>query len=71
MDPILLSILACPKCKGSLDLVAAKDKAEGLHCPACAAVFPVQDDIPVLLVEEAIPRADWDAGERASSRTKE
>jgi uncharacterized protein YbaR (Trm112 family) len=69
MDPILLSILACPKCKGPLDLVA-RGEAEGLHCPACAVVFPVQDDIPVLLVEEAIPRPDWDAGKHAPSRTK-
>ena len=58
----LLQILACPKCKGALTVVEAE---AGLYCPPCAIVFPVRDDIPIMLVEEAVARADWDAGKRS------
>ncbi len=50
LDQKLLEILACPKCKGDLDL--NQDKA-GLLCPACKLIFPVREGIPVMLVEEA------------------
>lgn len=46
----LLEILVCPQCKG--DLKPAADLA-GLDCPACKLRYPVRDDIPVMLVEEA------------------
>lgn len=59
MDTALLAILACPKCRGSLEHLEANGK-EGLGCPACAVVYPVQDDIPVLLIEEAAPRSNWE-----------
>ena len=62
LHPDLLSILACPKCKGELGKPAA---GEGLACPACGVVYPVRDDIPIMLVEEAVPAADWDAGKRS------
>jgi len=52
----LLDILACPKCKGEVVLL---DKEDGLRCEACAVVYPVKDEIPVMLVEEAVPLADW------------
>ncbi len=52
----LLDILACPKCKGEVTLLPAED---GLRCDACKVVYPVQDEIPVMLVEEAIPLDDW------------
>ncbi|WP_461211454.1 Trm112 family protein [Desulfocurvus sp. DL9XJH121] len=55
----LLDILACPKCKGEIRLLPAED---GLHCPACAVVYPIQDDIPVMLVEEAVPEGEWPGG---------
>ncbi len=48
----LLDILACPKCKGGLRLTDAKD---GLQCSACKLVYPVRDDIPIMLIEEAKP----------------
>jgi uncharacterized protein YbaR (Trm112 family) len=48
----LLDILACPKCKGPLRLADAKD---GLQCNACKLVYPVRDDIPIMLIEEAKP----------------
>lgn len=62
IHPDLLTILACPKCKGGLDVLGAD---EGLACKACGVVYPVRDDIPIMLVEEAVSQADWDAGTRA------
>ena len=48
----LLDILACPKCKGELQLTEAQD---GLICQACKLVYPIRDDIPVMLIDEAKP----------------
>ena len=48
----LLDILACPQCKGSLRLT---DNQDGLVCDACRLVYPIRDEIPVMLVEEAQP----------------
>jgi uncharacterized protein len=50
IDPELLEILACPECKTPVEVV--KDGA-GLRCARCRRVYPVQDDIPVMLVDEA------------------
>jgi uncharacterized protein YbaR (Trm112 family) len=50
MDPKLLEILVCPLCKGPL--VWKKDAGE-LICKADRLAFPVKDDIPVMLEEEA------------------
>ncbi len=50
MDPKLLEILVCPLCKGPL--VWKKDKLE-LICKPDRLAFPVKDDIPVMLEEEA------------------
>ena len=50
MDARLLEILVCPLCKGPLDYL--KDKQE-LVCKACKLAYPVRDDIPVMLEEEA------------------
>ncbi|MDQ7031961.1 MAG: Trm112 family protein [Desulfonauticus sp.] len=47
----LLDILACPKCKNNLKLT---EKENGLVCEKCKKVYPIQDDIPILLIEEAI-----------------
>ncbi|MEE9280846.1 MAG: Trm112 family protein [Myxococcota bacterium] len=58
IDPELLAILVCPKCKGELDVVRAPDGVEqALDCPACELSYPIEDGIPVMLVEEARPRA--------------
>ncbi len=46
----LLDILVCPACKKPLTLNAA---AQTLKCPECRRVYPIQDDIPVLLIDEA------------------
>lgn len=62
IHPDLLTILACPKCKGELTQLG---EGAGLACPPCGVVYPVRDDIPIMLLEEAVPRADWDAGKRS------
>jgi uncharacterized protein YbaR (Trm112 family) len=46
----LLEILACPKCKGELVLT---DEEDGLICHVCKLRYPVRDDIPVMLIDEA------------------
>lgn len=56
MKKELLDILACPRCKGKLDL---KPSGDGLACAACKVVYPVKDDIPVMLVDQAVPEKDW------------
>jgi uncharacterized protein YbaR (Trm112 family) len=48
----LLDILACPKCKGELQLT---EKQDGLVCQACKLVYPIREDIPVMLIDEAKP----------------
>ena len=48
----LLDILACPKCKGELRLT---DQQDGLVCDACHLRYPIRDDIPIMLVDEAEP----------------
>ncbi len=50
MDARLLEILVCPVCKGTLDY--RKAQAE-LVCKPCRLAFPIKDDIPVMLEEEA------------------
>jgi len=47
----LLDILACPKCKGDLVLT---DQEDGLDCSACQVRYPIRDDIPIMLIEEAV-----------------
>jgi uncharacterized protein len=46
----LLDILACPLCKEAVTLTA---DACGLRCAKCHRVYPIRDDIPVMLIEEA------------------
>ncbi len=46
----LLEILACPKCKGDLNLTEQQD---GLICPACKLKYPIREGIPVMLIDEA------------------
>ena len=58
VDPELLEILACPKCHAPL---RADEAASELVCTSqdCGLAYPVRDDIPVLLIDEARdPAAD-------------
>jgi uncharacterized protein YbaR (Trm112 family) len=50
IDAELLDILACPACKTPVVLV--KD-GTALKCEACRRVYPIKDDIPVMLLDEA------------------
>ena len=50
LSPQLLRILVCPKCKGELEY---RESESVLICRACSLSYPVRDDIPVLLVDEA------------------
>ena len=50
MDARLLEILVCPLCKGPLDY--RKQKAE-LVCKPCRLAFPIKDDSPIILEDEA------------------
>ena len=60
MDSELLAILACPKCRGPLSLLRRNDADSGLECSACEVVYPIKDEIPVLLIEEAVPKQSWE-----------
>jgi len=46
----LLETLVCPECKKPVHPLADNS---GLKCEACKRVYPVRDDIPVMLLEEA------------------
>ncbi len=52
LSPELLEILRCPKCKSEVE---PKADGSGLKCvnPECALVYPIRDDIPVMLIDEA------------------
>ena len=50
VDPMLLEILVCPECKAPVHLVK---NGTGLKCDTCRRVYPVKDDIPIMLVDEA------------------
>jgi uncharacterized protein YbaR (Trm112 family) len=46
----LLDILVCPQCKGELELL---EGSVGLLCPSCRLRYPIRDDIPIMLIDEA------------------
>ena len=50
LDESILDILVCPRCKGELDYDEGKSR---LCCRACKLAYPVVDDIPVMLEDEA------------------
>ncbi len=54
VDPELLKILACPNCK--TPVLPIRD-GTGLKCKQCNRVYPIKDDIPVMLLDEAIIEA--------------
>lgn len=54
VDPALLEIIVCPADHGELTLQAGTGPVgEELVCGSCGRAYPVRDDIPVLLVDEA------------------
>jgi uncharacterized protein YbaR (Trm112 family) len=50
IDPRLLEILACPACKGDLNYDEENQK---LICEKCRLRYPIKDDIPVMLIDQA------------------
>jgi len=50
----LIDILVCPLCKVDVDLVEYQAKKHGLKCQKCQRIYPVEDGIPVMLIDEAI-----------------
>jgi uncharacterized protein YbaR (Trm112 family) len=52
LSPKLLEILACPKCRGSLEY---RETESCLVCEACSLKYPVRDGIPIMLLDEAAP----------------
>ncbi len=52
LDEKLLEILVCPKCKGDLEY---RPESNQLICQACRLVYRIEDDIPVMLINEAEP----------------
>jgi uncharacterized protein YbaR (Trm112 family) len=50
LAPQLLEILVCPKCKGSLRF---DENDQMLVCERCRLKYPVRDDIPIMLIDEA------------------
>ena len=52
VNPELLKILVCPvpTCRAALEVV---NNGQGLKCTQCHRVYPIRDDIPVMLVNEA------------------
>ena len=50
LDPELLKILVCPNDRGELDLLEDEQR---LVCRTCGYRYPIRDDIPVMLIDEA------------------
>ena len=48
----LIDILACPKCKGAIKL---RDDQSAFECGTCKLAYPVVDEIPNFIIEEAQP----------------
>ena len=46
----LLDIIACPKCKGPVQL---NEEKNGLICTVCQLIYEIRDDIPIMLIDEA------------------
>jgi uncharacterized protein YbaR (Trm112 family) len=52
IDPQLLDILVCPKCKGELQY---REKEAELVCNQCRLRYEIRDGIPIMLIDEAKP----------------
>lgn len=62
VDPALLEILVCPVCRTPVRLTS---DGTGLLCDTCHRRYPIQDDIPIMLVDEATIEAPADAAKAA------
>jgi uncharacterized protein len=50
LSPKLLEILVCPKCKSELEY---REAEQLLVCNKCRLQYPIRDDIPIMLIDEA------------------
>lgn len=50
IDPKLLEILVCPKCRGELEY---REDEQALLCQRCRLRYRIEDGIPVMLIDEA------------------
>ncbi len=65
--PEVLSLLACPKCRGDLTLAADE---KGLICETCHVSYPIREGVPILLIEESVPlRAAQERSEGAAAHS--
>jgi uncharacterized protein YbaR (Trm112 family) len=62
VSPDLLEILRCPACKNKVEL----KPGGGLKCVNCGRIYPIRDEIPVMLVDEAVIEEE-DAGSSLST----
>lgn len=46
----LLDILVCPQCKGAIEY---QEEQERLVCSACRLAYPIENDIPIMLIDRA------------------
>jgi uncharacterized protein len=51
INPELLEILRCPACKAKVEL---KTDGSSLKCVSCHRVYPIRDEIPIMLIDEAV-----------------
>lgn len=52
LSPQLLAVLVCPRCKGALE---HHERDAELVCLTCRLRYPIRDDIPIMLTDEATP----------------
>ena len=55
LDPKFIEILACPLCKTDVKLTADE---KALKCVKCHRVYAIKDDIPIMLIDEAVIEPD-------------
>jgi uncharacterized protein YbaR (Trm112 family) len=63
----LLEILACPACKAKVEL---KPDGSGLTCVECRRVYPIREDIPVMLIDEATIEGEQPERNEESARNR-
>ena len=51
ISPDFLAILRCPLCKSKVE---PKPDGSGLKCESCHRVYPIRDDIPIMIIDEAV-----------------
>ncbi len=52
----LLDVLACPACKGDIELTEYEEDKYGIECLKCKHIYPIKDGIPIMLIDEAIKK---------------